>query len=114
MDENRLDPYTVMSDYVGSAINSPMLTYEDSPAFTLMEREVLLGMRKLVGYPDGEGDGVINDGGSFTNIVGIALARYNKFSETKDGGNIAVGKEMVFYISEDAHYSFQKGSFMQG
>ena len=97
-----------------SAINSPMLTYEDSPAFTIMEKEVLCGMRKLVGYPNGDGDGVINDGGSLTDIVSIALARYKKFPGTKEGGNVAVGKELVLYISEDAHYSLQKGTFIGG
>jgi glutamate/tyrosine decarboxylase-like PLP-dependent enzyme len=91
-----------------------MLTYEDSPAFTLMEREVLYGVRVLAGYPNGDGDGVINDGGSFSNMIGIALARYKKFSDTKDGGNAIVGKELVFYVSDDAHYSYRKGALVEG
>ena len=58
-----MDPYTVAADWVASALNTPMLTYEDSPIFTLMERVVLQDLRlQIFGTP--EGDGVITYGGS--------------------------------------------------
>jgi glutamate/tyrosine decarboxylase-like PLP-dependent enzyme len=103
--ECRLDPYTIMADYVGAAINSPMLAYEGSPTMTLMEKEVLETMCNVTGYPTC--DGSINDGGSFSNMIGMALARCKKYPEVQKRGNDGT-KEMVLFISDDAHYSFNK------
>ena len=36
----RLDPYTMMADYLVTCMTSPMFTYEDGPVFTLMENEL--------------------------------------------------------------------------
>lgn len=37
-------------------------TYEIAPVFTLMEDIVLSKMRELVGWPNGEGDGIFAPG----------------------------------------------------
>ena len=53
-----------------------MATYETAPVFTLMEIEILDTMKKLVGFPNG--DGLFLPGGSTANMYAIHLARYKK------------------------------------
>lgn len=43
---------------------SSRFTYEISPVFILMEKEVLGKMIKLIGWPEGEGDGIFAPGKS--------------------------------------------------
>jgi len=101
-----------MADYVGAAMNSPMLSYEGSPATTLMETEVVEATCKLTGYR--RCDGLINDGGSLSNMLGMAVARYRKYPRVKTEGNRIGRDAFVIFISEDAHYSYNKGAFSQG
>lgn len=37
-------------------------TYEIAPVFVLMEQLTLKKMREIVGWPDGEGDGIFSPG----------------------------------------------------
>lgn len=47
------------------------------------------------------------------NIFGMILARHEKFPEIKTKGLCGIG-QLVIFVSEDAHYSFVKGSFWMG
>lgn len=106
----RLDPYTLAADYVAAALNTPMITYEDSPFFNLMQTEVMKAFRKRI-FGSEEGDDVFTDGGSMANQMAIALARrWKKEKGTKKRGLL----QYVLYISEDGHYSTRKGAILQG
>lgn len=48
-----------------------------------MEEEVLREMRKIVGYPNGQGDGIFCPGGSTANGYGISCARYHACPDVK-------------------------------
>ena len=49
------------------------------------------------------------------NIFGMILARHSKFPSIKtDGLNSLNGHQLVTFVSEDAHYSFVKGSIWMG
>jgi len=50
-----------------------------------MEEQVLKEMRRIVGFPDGEGDGLFCPGGSIANGYGISCARYYAFPDIKVG-----------------------------
>ena len=41
-------------------------TYEIAPVFVLMEQLTLKKMREIIGWPDGEGDGIFSPGKSPT------------------------------------------------
>lgn len=41
-------------------------TYEIAPVFVLMEQLTLKKMREIIGWPDGEGDGIFSPGQSQT------------------------------------------------
>lgn len=49
-------------------------TYEIAPVFVLMEQLTLKKMREIVGWPDGEGDGIFSPGKSQTcDQAGVGL-----------------------------------------
>lgn len=108
-----LDPYGICAEWVASALNSSVYTYEVAPVFTVMELEVFQKMRDIVGFPRGQGDGLFCPGGSMANGYAISVARYRKRPEVKDKGLCGM-KEMVMFVSEDCHYSFKKLASFQG
>jgi len=136
----RLDPYGVAAEWVTSALNGSVYTYEVAPVFTLMELEVFERMRNIIGFPKNQGDGLFCPGGSIANGYAISVARFKKRPEIKviliccifhykscwylniDSKLIGLIKErglcgmkpMVMFVSEDAHYSFKKLASFQG
>nr|CAD7195665.1 unnamed protein product [Timema douglasi] len=107
-----LDPYGLAGQWLGDALNPSLYTYEVAPVFTLMEEIVLKEMRNLVGFPDGQGDGIFCPGGSVANGYAISCARHHLVPEIKTQGLHGLPR-LVLYTSEDAHYSIKKmASFM--
>lgn len=102
-----VDPFGLVGQWLGDALNPSVYTYEVSPVFTLMEETVLREMRKIVGYEDGKGDGIFCPGGSVANAYAISCARYWFMPEIKDKGVHGLPR-LVLYTSEDAHYSVKK------
>lgn len=78
-----VDPYGFAGQVITDALNPSVYTYEVSPCFILMEEVVLKEMRKIVGYINGEGDGIFCPGGSTANGYAISCARYHAFPEIK-------------------------------
>lgn len=48
------------------------------------------------------------------NIFGMILARHHKFPRIKEEGLGVIEGRLVSFVSEDAHYSFAKGSIWMG
>lgn len=78
-----VDPYGFAGQLITDALNPSVYTYEVSPAFILMEEVVLKEMRKIVGYPGGDGDGIFCPGGSAANGYAISCARYHVCPDIK-------------------------------
>lgn len=78
-----VDPYGFAGQLITDALNPSVYTYEVSPCFILMEEVVLKEMRSIVGYPNGEGDGIFCPGGSAANGYAISCARYHAFPDIK-------------------------------
>ncbi|XP_040166564.1 cysteine sulfinic acid decarboxylase [Anopheles arabiensis] len=107
-----VDPYGFAGQVLTDALNPSVYTYEVSPVFVLMEEVVLREMRTIVGYPDGEGDGIFAPGGSMANGYAISCARHKFMPDIKTKGLHALPR-LVIFTSEDAHYSVKKlASFM--
>lgn len=71
-----VDAYALAGQWLTDALNPSVYTYEVAPVFILMEEIVLSEMRKIVGWKDGQGDGIFCPGGSMANGYAIACARY--------------------------------------
>lgn len=78
-----VDPYGFAGQVITDALNPSVYTYEVSPCFILMEEVVLKEMRKIVGWPNGDGDGIFCPGGSAANGYSISCARYRACPDIK-------------------------------
>ncbi|CAG4950661.1 unnamed protein product [Colias eurytheme] len=108
-----VDPYGLIGQWLTDALNPSVYTFEVAPVFILMEEEVLREMRKIVGWPEGDGDGIFCPGGSISNGYAISCARFHHFPEVKMKGVYAV-PNLVLFTSELAHYSTKKMTSFMG
>uniref|UniRef100_A0A7N6ACQ9 Glutamate decarboxylase 1 n=1 Tax=Anabas testudineus TaxID=64144 RepID=A0A7N6ACQ9_ANATE len=88
-------------------------TYEIAPVFVLMEQLTLKKMREIIGWPDGEGDGIFSPGGAISNMYSVMIARYKFFPEVKTKG-MAAAPRLILFTSELSHYSIKKASAALG
>lgn len=83
-----LDPIALAADIVALSVNTSVYTYETAPVFTLLEREVMNQIGKLVFEHNGdrveeeqqeeqfEGEGLMIPGGSLANLTAMHAARH--------------------------------------
>ncbi len=100
----------VLADWVTSVSNATMHTYQVSPVASLMEQELIHSLNRLVGFDDG--DGIMVSGGTMANMVAMMLARHRLCPNIKEQG--FSGKQLIAYVSELAHYSFEKAAIVLG
>lgn len=105
-----LNPFAVIGEIVTAFTNTTMATYEMAPVATLMERELIKKMSKLIGHDDGSG--IMLTGGSNANMQAIHCARAAKFPEIKKLGNST--NNLCMFVSEESHYSFDKAVNLMG
>lgn len=108
-----LDPYGLTAQWITDALNPSVYTYEVAPVFTVLEDQVLCEMRRWVGYPNGDGDGLFCPGGSMANTYGMHCARHRALPNFKEDGSFG-SPRLVVMTSKDAHYSVKKAAFLLG
>ncbi|TMS06396.1 Glutamate decarboxylase 1 [Larimichthys crocea] len=108
-----LDIVGLAGEWLTSTANTNMFTYEIAPVFVLMEQLTLKKMREIVGWPDGEGDGIFSPGGAISNMYSVMIARYKFFPEVKTKG-MAAAPRLILFTSEHSHYSIKKASAALG
>ena len=100
----------LLGDWVSAIGNANMHTFQMSPVATLMELELIKQLNSLIGFDSGEG--VMVSGGSQANIISMMLARHRACPEAKTSG--FDGRNWVALVSDQAHYSAQKGANLLG
>ncbi|RXN07155.1 glutamate decarboxylase 1 [Labeo rohita] len=108
-----LDIIGLAGEWLTSTANTNMFTYEIAPVFVLMEQLTLKKMREIVGWPNGEGDGIFSPGGAISNMYSVMVARYKHYPEVKIKG-MAAAPRLVLFTSEHSHYSIKKASAVLG
>uniref|UniRef100_A0A8C7L490 Glutamate decarboxylase 1 n=1 Tax=Oncorhynchus kisutch TaxID=8019 RepID=A0A8C7L490_ONCKI len=108
-----LDIIGLAGEWLTSTANTNMFTYEIAPVFVLMEQLTLKKMREIIGWPDGEGDGIFSPGGAISNMYSVMTARYKFFPDVKTKGMTAAHR-LVLFTSEHSHYSIKKASAALG
>ncbi|KAM9785521.1 cysteine sulfinic acid decarboxylase [Neosynchiropus ocellatus] len=106
-----MDYHSMAGRFLTEALNTNLFTYEVAPVFVLMEREILRGLRQLVGWTDG--DGIFCPGGSTSNMYAMSVARYHFFPQAKTQGLSGLPRLVVF-TSAESHYSVKKGAAFLG
>ena len=102
---------TWISELMVAILNTSMATYEIAPLFTLMEKELISEINRVVGFE--KSDGIMVPGGSYANMYALHCARYKKNPEIKTVGQSDMNRLCVF-VSESAHYSSEKAMNLLG
>uniref|UniRef100_A0A4W3ICS1 Glutamate decarboxylase 1 n=1 Tax=Callorhinchus milii TaxID=7868 RepID=A0A4W3ICS1_CALMI len=108
-----LDIIGLAGEWLTSTANTNMFTYEIAPVFVLMEQITLKKMREMIGWQNGDGDGIFSPGGAISNMYGIMAARYKYFPDVKVKGMSAAPK-LILFTSEHSHYSIKKAGAALG
>jgi glutamate/tyrosine decarboxylase-like PLP-dependent enzyme len=101
----------LLGELFTSLTNTSMYTYEVAPVATLMEKELIKKMGDICGFENS--DGLFVTGGSNGNLQAMMIARNRTLPHFKKEGN-RDGAELVAFVSEDAHYSFEKNANVLG
>ncbi|TRY60308.1 hypothetical protein DNTS_015379 [Danionella cerebrum] len=108
-----LDIIGLAGEWLTSTANTNMFTYEIAPVFVLMEQLTLKKMREIIGWPNGDGDGLFSPGGAISNMYSVMVARYKYFPEVKTKG-MSAAPRLVLFTSEHSHYSIKKAGAVLG
>lgn len=100
-----------LGDVLTTLTNTSMYTYEVAPAATIIEKEMIALMNSYAGYPDG--DGIFLTGGSNGNLVAMFTARNRMLPESRFHGYNR-DENLVAFINEQAHYSFETAANLLG
>lgn len=108
-----------------NATNQSMDSWDQSPAGSIMEEQLIDWLRQKVGYGKGTA-GVFTSGGTQSNLMGVLLARdacVAKHWRQEDGSEWSVQQQglpaealqkVKIICSENAHFSVQKNMAMMG
>ncbi|MDT8410885.1 MAG: pyridoxal-dependent decarboxylase [Vicingaceae bacterium] len=101
-----------IGEVITTLTNTSMYTYEVAPVATLIEQEMVKLMNYYTGYENG--DGIFLSGGSNANLIAMFSARNHALSEIKNNGVNASNKQLVAFVNEQAHYSFEVAGNLLG
>jgi glutamate/tyrosine decarboxylase-like PLP-dependent enzyme len=109
----------VFSEALCAAMNQNTASWRHAPSGTAIEKRVIRWLCDLFGLPEGSSFGTLTDGGSLANITGLKLAVNRALGRhLSQVDNIeSPGPEMAkltFYVSAQAHYSFEKAADLVG
>jgi len=105
-------PLSAMAEMLAAAMNPNVAGPEQGANY--VEAQVLDWCKEMLGYPS-EASGLLVDGGSMANVLGLAVAR-NVRSEfdLRRRGLCASPRPMVLYASREVHSSVQKAAELLG
>ncbi|MBK8165528.1 MAG: hypothetical protein IPK64_06100 [bacterium] len=111
-------PLAVFSEALCAAMNQNTASWRHAPSGTAIEKRVIRWLCDLFGLP-GRSFGTMTDGGSLANITGLKLAINRVLGRdlSRPGDDSAPGAELArltFYVSAQAHYSFEKAVDLLG
>ncbi|GAA6076844.1 glutamate decarboxylase 1-like, partial, partial [Tachysurus ichikawai] len=86
-------------------------TYEIAPVFVLMEQLTLKKMREIIGWPNGEGDGLFSPGGAISNMYSVMIARYKYFPEVKTKG-MSAAPRLILFTSEHVRNQLSQSLYL--
>lgn len=105
------DPVAVLGDWAGAALNTTAATYEMAPVFTLMEKEIVARLARVAGFAGGEG--ILNPGGSLSNLYALHLARCQAAPDALDAGQGAAPR-LAAFTSAQSHFSLDRAMALAG
>ncbi|MGA4544774.1 pyridoxal-dependent decarboxylase [Uniformispora flossi] len=95
----------VVADAVAAALNPSLDSWDQAPAATALETEVVAALAGLVGFDPAVASGTVTTGGTESNLLGLLLAR--------DRSGPGVGRHRVL-CSDAAHFSVRRSAVLLG
>ncbi|KFD53454.1 hypothetical protein M513_05718 [Trichuris suis] len=108
-----LDVISMAGEWLTATANTNMFTYEISPVFVLMEKEIINLMCQIVGWPEGERDGILCPGGALSNAFAVNVARHYFYPRCKSLGMTDMPR-LAMFTSADSHYSIRGAAALLG
>lgn len=105
-----LDPAAWVGDVVTNLLNPTMATFEIAPMLTVIEKKLVSKILEFLGFSKGEG--IMVTGGSNANLLAMLCAR-TYYSPNIRMTGFGHNRYRV-YVSEEAHYSFDKAANITG
>ncbi|WP_460518508.1 pyridoxal phosphate-dependent decarboxylase family protein [Flindersiella endophytica] len=111
-------PVAVAAEVLIAALNQSLDSWDQAPAATEIERQVIADLAALAGFDPALADGTITSGGTESNLMGLLLARDNRagdhplrilcselahFSIARSAALLGLGESAVVPIAVDAH-----------
>ncbi|MEV4611118.1 aminotransferase class I/II-fold pyridoxal phosphate-dependent enzyme [Kitasatospora sp. NPDC049258] len=104
----------VAADLAVGALNPSQDSWDQAPAATAFETELLAELAELVGFPPGEAAGVVTSGGTESNLLGLMLARDRTLGGEVELNGLPAGARPVILASRAAHFSVQRAAALLG
>lgn len=109
----------VAAELVSASLNPSLDSWDQAPAATTVENEVVSALAELAGYRPERAAGVLTGGGTESNLMGLALARDAALREhagvePADEGVGGPGCRMRVFCSAAAHFSVQRNAALLG
>jgi L-2,4-diaminobutyrate decarboxylase len=93
----------VAADLAAAVLNQSLDSWDQAPAATELEHQVVAGLAHLVGYSAERAGGVVTSGGTESNLIGLLLAR-----------DAAPDAALRVFCSRLAHFSVARGARLLG
>lgn len=103
--------YATIGDLLAVLLNNSLYTYKVGGAMIGVEKVLIREISHLLGYDPETSDGLTVPGGSMCNMMAMIMARDFRNSEIPQTG---VQTKMIYYTSEDSHYSIPKNASFIG
>ncbi|MFJ1751535.1 pyridoxal phosphate-dependent decarboxylase family protein [Kitasatospora sp. NPDC088134] len=104
----------VAADLAVSALNPSQDSWDQAPAATALETELLAELAESVGFPPGRAAGVLTTGGTESNLMGLMLARDQRLGPDVELNGLPRGLRPRILASEVAHFSVQRAAALLG
>lgn len=96
-------PIGPISEMLIGILNTNVHVFHVSPVLTVMERNLILKLGRLMGY-DGSHGGFLAPGGSYSNLHAVVTAKNFMFPELMKTGSQS-GTHLVVFCTQHSHYS---------
>ena len=108
---------SVFGDAIAAAINQNVVAWKPAPAATELERLVIRWFAEMIGYDQKTG-GILTDGGTIANVIGIATALHDKAGyDIVNEGLQSVkrkGRFLLYMSDHEGHSSVVKAAQLLG
>ncbi|MFD8598098.1 pyridoxal phosphate-dependent decarboxylase family protein [Kitasatospora sp. NPDC059646] len=104
----------VAADLAVSALNPSQDSWDQAPAATALESELLAELAASVGFRPDRAAGVLTTGGTESNLMGLMLARDQRLGPDVELNGIPGNVRPRILASETAHFSVQRAAALLG